>query len=82
MEPVPARTEPSGALELSPLAVTAISILGENFYHRPTFYALDFAAYPHAAPRWTGTVAMYLSTAAALGVLATGLFAAFRKRPA
>ncbi len=69
-------------LELSPLAVTAISILGDDFYHRPTFYSLDFAAYPHAPPRWTGTVAMYLSTAAALGALAAGLFAAFRKKPA
>ncbi len=72
----------TAALELSPIPVIAVSVLGDGFEHRPGLYALDFAAYPHAPPRWTGTVAMYLSTAAALGALAAGLFAAFRKKAA
>lgn len=68
-------------LELNPISVLTISVFEENFYHRPTFYRLDFAAYKHAPPRWTSTVAMYLSTAAALGALAAGLFA-LRRKPA
>ena len=56
-------------LTLNPIAVTTISVLGENFYHRPTFYRLDFAAYKHAEPAWTGTVLYYLATSAVLGAL-------------
>lgn len=68
-------------LELSPIAVTTISILGDDFYHRPTFYRLDFAAYKHAQPAWTGAVAMYLGAAAVFAALAAGLHA-LRKKPA
>ena len=66
-------------LELSPIATLAVSVFDDNFYHRPTFYALDFAAYKHAPPSWTGTVAMYLAAAAALGVVAAAGFALRRK---
>lgn len=58
------------ALELSPISVLTVSVFEAEFYHRPTFYALDYAAYQHAEPRWTGTVAMYLTAAAALGAIA------------
>jgi hypothetical protein len=61
------------ALELDPISVLAVSVFEAEFYHRPTFYALDYAAYQHAAPRWTGTVAMYLAAAAALGAVAFAL---------
>jgi len=60
-------------LTLSPISVTTISVLGENFYHRPTFYRLDFAAYKHAEPSWTGTVLYYLAMSAGLGALAAAL---------
>ena len=69
-------------LTLSPIAVTTVSVLGDDFYHRPTFYRLDYAAYKHAPPTWTGAVAMYLGAAAALGALAAGLFAGLRKKAA
>jgi hypothetical protein len=60
-------------LELNPISVISISVLGDDFYHRPTFYRMDFAAYKHAPPVWTGTVLMYLSAAGVLGVLAFAL---------
>ena len=69
------------ALELDPISVLKVSVFDEkdDFYHRPTFYALDYAAYQHAEPRWTGTVAMYLTAAAALGAIALGNYALRRK---
>ncbi|HEX7896297.1 MAG TPA: hypothetical protein VF950_00860 [Planctomycetota bacterium] len=67
------------ALELSPISTLAVSVFDDNFYHRPTFYRLDFAAYKHAPPSWTGTVAMYLTAAAALGAIALGGFALRKK---
>lgn len=66
-------------LELSPISSLAVSVFDDNFYHRPTFYALDFAAYKHAPPSWTGTVAMYLAAAAALGAVAGAGFALRKK---
>ena len=60
-------------LELNPIAVLTISVFEENFYHRPTFYRLDFAAYKHAPPAWASTVTMYLGAAAGLGALAAAL---------
>lgn len=69
-------------LTLNPIAVTTISVLGDDFYHRPTFYRLDYAAYKHAPPTWGGAVAGYLGAAAVLGALAAGLFAAIRRKAA
>jgi hypothetical protein len=57
-------------LTLNPIAVTTISVLNENFYHRPIFYRLDFAAYKHAPPTWLGAVAYYLAASAVLAALA------------
>lgn len=66
-------------LELSPLSATAIDVFGDDLYHRPVFYALDFASYQHERPRWTSAVGRYALFAVILGALAAALRALRRR---
>jgi len=60
-------------LELNPLSTTAIDVFRDDLYHRPVFYAMDFASYQHEAPRWTSAVGRYLALAVLAGALAAAV---------
>ena len=66
-------------LELNPLAATAIDVFRDDLYHRPVFYALDFASFQHEPPRWTSASGRYLALAAVFGAMAAGLHALRRR---
>lgn len=66
-------------LELNPLSTAAIDVFRDDLYHRPVFYALDFASYQHEPPRWTSAVGRYALLAAVAGALAAGVFALRRR---
>jgi len=66
-------------LELNPLSTAAIDVFRDDLYHRPVFYALDFASYQHEPPRWTSAVGRYALLTAVVGALAAGVFVLRRR---
>jgi hypothetical protein len=65
-------------LSVNPFMTLGLSAFGHDLLHTPTFYQLDLAAYPHAAPRWGATSLGYLLAAALAGAVGAG--AAFLRR--